>query len=651
MKRIRGLNWQKSMLVTVVMIIFMAAASFAVTGWINQIEEEYSFEILSEEAQELVNEINGYIDSDREQLEMVARVIAHYEDLTGQEVRDLLGSYRAGGMMSRLELLLPNNRVFTENGEYIDANGILSFEEQAAKGAHISNRETDLADPNLYILRHYVPVVKDNQTVAILYGIVELGTLPEELMSGYYGGDAAIYIIDGNSGDFLVDTWHNEFGNIWALGEREMAPGYDHEQLKKGLQDGKTGYVVFVSRTVGEYLYFYYEPIGINAWQVALSVPESIVFARANGVKQILTVFLIFEAVCFLLYFVWMYRHAKRQTNEKQRQLDTLNYIYDVEKLLFNAHQKQENIIEALEKIAHITTAEQVCFCLQKQFQQGTSYLWEKAEKSGMWEDTLHTQNIVGILWEYFQEGASQFAAYGKEEFQAVFREKPPLIQSLMAVPVEDTGGTICGILIACNMKDKEASLALLKSVSFSFLMFYHNMRSYYDMKEQGEKDILTGLLNRNRFERDLSQYYNQLSSQLACVYIDVNGLHELNNTQGHEAGDIMLHKVADQIRKQFGDQSAYRIGGDEFVVFIKDREENSIEKLCRNMESVLEKEQIHISIGIQWEKEVSSIRRLIKKAEKKMYVAKRAYYAEAEKERMPRNDAPADLDVLRGIE
>ena len=43
-----------------------------------------------------------------------------------------------------------------------------------------------------------------------------------------------------------------------------MAPGYDHEHLKQGLIDGESAYVVFVSQTTGEYLYFYYTPLSVN---------------------------------------------------------------------------------------------------------------------------------------------------------------------------------------------------------------------------------------------------------------------------------------------------------------------------------------------------------------------------------------------------
>ena len=56
--------------------------------------------------------------------------------------------------------------------------------------------------------------------------------------------------------------------------------------------------------------------------------------------------------------------------------------------------------------------------------------------------------------------------------------------------------------------------------------------------------------------------------SPAICVYIDANGLHELNNERGHEAGDLMLRFVADSLMEQFPKGSLYRVGGDEFVVF-----------------------------------------------------------------------------------
>ena len=50
--------------------------------------------------------------------------------------------------------------------------------------------------------------------------------------------------------------------------------------------------------------------------------------------------------------------------------------------------------------------------------------------------------------------------------------------------------------------------------------------------------------------------------SPAICVYIDANGLHELNNERGHEAGDLMLRFVAESLMEQFPKGSLYRVGG-----------------------------------------------------------------------------------------
>ena len=257
------MHWQPSLAVTIALIAMIAAASLWVTDRVNQMEEARSFARLQEEAAGLAKDIEASVRSDREQLEMIATVVSEYQDLTSPRLWEVLDSYAASGIMSRLELLLPDDTVLTTGGVRLEADGLPSFAAESLQGAHITDRSADPEEEGAYIARHYVPVLREGETVAMLYGVVELGTLPEELVAEPYGGEAAIYIIDGDTGDFLVDTWHNEpGGNIWSLGERPMADGYNHEQLKQGLIDGDTGYVVFVSRSIGRYLYFYYQPPG-----------------------------------------------------------------------------------------------------------------------------------------------------------------------------------------------------------------------------------------------------------------------------------------------------------------------------------------------------------------------------------------------------
>lgn len=635
MKKIKEICWQKSMAVTVALIFLIVAASFIATRSINRKEEERGFDRLYEEARELAQKIKRNAQKDREQLEMIAAVIGMYEDLTSKDLWKILDSYMLNGMMSRLELLLPDDTILIEGGQKAENQGGLSFEEEAELGAHITDREIDYVEDGDYIVRNCVPVTRDGETIAVLCGIVELEDLPDELALEPYGGEAAVYIIDGNTGDFLLDTWHREPENIWALGEREMAPGYDHEQLKQGLIDGKSGYVVFVSETIGKYLYFYYEPIGINQWQIALSVSEDVVFASANEIRDVLNVFLAFEGTCFVVYFLWMVFYVRNETKEKQHQLDTISYIYDVEKLLFNAHEKKDNIAMALEKIGLITSAERVRFWMFGEFDQHEVFVWEKNRKIPSQD---FDKEYAACILEYFKQGNGQLEAYDVENLQRKLpKAKGNSVKNLIAVPVENMDGTICGVLTACNMSNRKAPSALLKSVSFSFSRFYQNMHSYIAIKERGESDILTGLHNRNRYEMDLSKIPECFEDSLACIFVDVNGLHEWNNDKGHEAGDRMLKTVAGQIKEKFGTQYTYRIGGDEFLVFVPDVEEDVVNRLSGEIVEALMEEGIYVSLGIQWKEGTFSTGALIKAAEKKMYAAKKEYYERQENERRAR--------------
>ena len=78
---------------------------------------------------------------------------------------------------------------------------------------------------------------------------------------------------------------------------------------------------------------------------------------------------------------------------------------------------------------------------------------------------------------------------------------------------------------------------------------------------------MLTSLRNRNTYEQRLHDYASLKNCEIASVYVDVNGLHEINNTKGHAAGDQRLRYVGRTIQHEFGEMNSFRIGGDEFVV------------------------------------------------------------------------------------
>lgn len=77
------------------------------------------------------------------------------------------------------------------------------------------------------------------------------------------------------------------------------------------------------------------------------------------------------------------------------------------------------------------------------------------------------------------------------------------------------------------------------------------------------QTDPLTGAYNRRRLEA-MGPIYAK-SPHLTLVFLDVDNLKQVNDTQGHAAGDALLRETADILRNSGA--HIYRIGGDEFLL------------------------------------------------------------------------------------
>lgn len=158
--------------------------------------------------------------------------------------------------------------------------------------------------------------------------------------------------------------------------------------------------------------------------------------------------------------------------------------------------------------------------------------------------------------------------------------------------------------------------------------MMMQNFITRARLRYVAENDQTTGLRNRNAFEREQNDIPGRCRRTLSCVYMDINGLHELNNAMGHQAGDIMLREVADELKKQFGDELTYRMGGDEYVAFAPDLSEDRLHEKVRTFSLAIEQKDYHAALG--WATcETASLRmeNLLRIAETRMYQAKSAYY------------------------
>ena len=146
--------------------------------------------------------------------------------------------------------------------------------------------------------------------------------------------------------------------------------------------------------------------------------------------------------------------------------------------------------------------------------------------------------------------------------------------------------------------------------------------------------DVNTGLQNRAAYS-----HYQQSADftgmrQLAVVFIDVNGLHELNNRLGHQAGDEMLRFVGQLCVQMFPEDRVYRLGGDEFLMVIERKEQCVIQQTMDALDAKVQEAGYSIAYGLEFRREHFDLEDMVNAADNKMLGAKAEHYKKFDRRR-----------------
>lgn len=149
--------------------------------------------------------------------------------------------------------------------------------------------------------------------------------------------------------------------------------------------------------------------------------------------------------------------------------------------------------------------------------------------------------------------------------------------------------------------------------------------------------DTLTGVRSRAYMEQLLEQMDTVSKADVSVIYLDLNNFKYVNDTYGHDAGDSILRIFADTLIEIFGKEGYVgRIGGDEFMVVLRNIDDNQINELCAQVKNILKDRSkelsfeyiISTSYGFYTRKkgELESLDYIVKKADENMYLYKEKY-------------------------
>lgn len=157
-------------------------------------------------------------------------------------------------------------------------------------------------------------------------------------------------------------------------------------------------------------------------------------------------------------------------------------------------------------------------------------------------------------------------------------------------------------------------------------------------IERQAYTDFLTGLYNRLCCERDLAKYVDtakKTGREGSVLYMDLDDFKHINDSLGHQYGDVLLKSLANGIQHVQGIQnSCYRMGGDEFVIIVPPEQHGRLELIVEGIRAVFDRPWFlkdadyysTMSMGIvNFPSAGEDVEELIKKADIAMYEAKKS--------------------------
>ncbi|MCX6074140.1 MAG: EAL domain-containing protein [Campylobacterales bacterium] len=216
-------------------------------------------------------------------------------------------------------------------------------------------------------------------------------------------------------------------------------------------------------------------------------------------------------------------------------------------------------------------------------------------------------------------------------------------LNSLLVQPLKQFIGLIQEIISKNDMAKRvslNTKILEVKNIENYFNKMLDSIQGYYEkLQEISDRDYLTGLYNRRKFEEFLSYEIGRSlrhKHEFTIIMIDLDNFKYINDTYGHASGDLVLKAVTEIFASNLRNADILaRLGGDEFAVLLPETPyENGyivVEKLRRELEAtsialMLDQITLTASFGIaQYPEQGETIESLFTGSDIAMYKAKRA--------------------------
>ena len=208
---------------------------------------------------------------------------------------------------------------------------------------------------------------------------------------------------------------------------------------------------------------------------------------------------------------------------------------------------------------------------------------------------------------------------------------KPAGAKNIVLFPLKYRGETL-GFIWAISF-DETQTMKIKEMLELTTYFLASELASYQlfqRLEILSSQDVLTGIYNRNAMNNridgllaDRSKY----DTPVGIVFADLNGLKQVNDTEGHFSGDLLLKDAALTLQKYFPEYEIYRAGGDEFMVLALEADPDRFTQLTKRFqEATSTPDGVCFAVGCCYGT-AEMIRKSMQTADQNMYLDKEAFY------------------------
>ncbi len=609
----KNFNLKKKVIyVVATFIIFISL--IIVTKSFYRIQDKIYNQMLNNYTEQIEEQTNQIINTIRLELEYSALVlesISESKDLNlgnKEKLLEELKNIKHKGYFTSLGMVDRDGNVFDTKGNHQKIDDKLFLENLRISKIGTKYYVSDVLPTkkkNKEEILVAIPLYEKGDYKGLLFGYYPILKIAKEME--YSKGQQYFQLTDTNghyiSRSFSKNSFAKDELTLWEeMARYKFFDGNSVETIKKNVEEGKKGVFYFEFENKGRYVV--YEPLGINKWHIFSTFTKKGLNDKAKhfqdiskellfylvGLKFILSFLII--GIAFATYKVLKTQSSRLEFKNKVFRMfadKTKDIFFEInlserEIILYGVSNKNEEVIFPVEN-----------FFLEKMLVNGKINKENYNLYKDLYSKILNKEKIENHIIQVKKD----------EEWK------------WFHVSVVFFTDSIVGVLEDFT-EEKNKETELIKA------------------NEKSKYDFLTGLYNRETFEKEFEDFRNKDfdSNKVSAIFIlDLDNFKKINDTFGHGTGDIVLKETSVILKNNLRSFDIIgRLGGDEFIILIKNL--NSLEeiyKIAKRLNNNLIKTYIQnnqsidisASIGIAEIKEGKSLKEICEKADKALYKVK----------------------------